>query len=48
MSTASGPSRRHSHIDAAIRLVRQQGLVDAEVPVEASYLPGGSSPWWSS
>jgi fructosamine-3-kinase len=42
MSTASGPNRRRSHLDAAIRLVRQQSLVDAEVPIEASFLPGGS------
>ncbi len=42
MSTASCPSRRRSHIDAAIRLVRQQGVVDADVPIEASFLPGGS------
>jgi fructosamine-3-kinase len=29
-------------MDAAIRLVRQRGLLDAEVPIEAKSLPGGS------
>jgi fructosamine-3-kinase len=42
MSAANGPDRMRSHIDAAIRVVRQQGLVDARVPIEASFLPGGS------
>ena len=42
MSTTIGPSRGRSHIDAAILLVRQQGLVAVEVPIEASLLPGGS------
>jgi fructosamine-3-kinase len=42
MSNASGPNRERSQIDAAILLMRQQGLVDAEIPIEASFLPGGS------
>jgi fructosamine-3-kinase len=42
MSTAGGPSRRRSHLDAAVRLVRQQGFIDAGMPAEASFLPGGS------
>jgi fructosamine-3-kinase len=42
MSTTIGPGRRRSHIDAAILLVRQQGLVAAGVPIEARLLPGGS------
>jgi fructosamine-3-kinase len=42
MTSASGPNRRRSDIDAAILLVRQQGLAEAGVPTEASFLPGGS------
>src|SRR3984885_7843591 len=42
MSNAGGPSCERSHIDTAIFLVRRQGLLAAEVPVEASFLPGGS------
>lgn len=42
MSNASGPSRQRSHVDAAIVLVRRQGLVDGAVPVEARFLRGGS------
>ena len=42
MSNASGPNSERSHIDTAILMVRQQCLVDAEVPIEASFLPGGS------
>jgi fructosamine-3-kinase len=42
MSNASGPDRNRSQIDAAILLVRQQGLVDSEATLEASFLPGGS------
>lgn len=42
MSSPRGPSRDRSHIDAAIQLVRQQGLVAGEMPVEGSLLPGGS------
>jgi fructosamine-3-kinase len=42
MSSPRGPIRERSHLGAAIRLVRQQGLVDGQIPVEASFLPGGS------
>jgi fructosamine-3-kinase len=42
MSSPHSPIREHSHIDAAIRLVRQQGLVDDQMPVRARFLPGGS------
>jgi fructosamine-3-kinase len=42
MNGANGPDRRQADLDAATRLVRQQGLVDADVPIEASFLPGGS------
>jgi hypothetical protein len=42
MISPRGPSREHSHIDDAIHLVRQQGLVDGQMALEASFLPGGS------
>src|SRR5260370_35511222 len=42
MSSPRGPSSDRSHIDAAIQLVRQQDLVDGEMPVEGSLLRGGS------
>jgi fructosamine-3-kinase len=42
MSSPRGPSRDRSPIDAAIQLVRQQGLVAGAMPVEGSLLPGGS------
>jgi fructosamine-3-kinase len=42
MSAAVDPNRRRSDIDAAVRLVRQQGLVAAQLPIAARFLPGGS------
>jgi fructosamine-3-kinase len=43
MSSPRDPSRDRSHIDAAIQLVRQQGLANGEMPVQGSLLPGGST-----
>lgn len=43
MSSLRGPDRDRSHIDAAVQLVRQQGLVHGEMPLEGSLQPGGST-----
>lgn len=42
MSSLRGPRCARSHIDAAVQLVRRQGLVHGEMPLEGSLLPGGS------
>jgi fructosamine-3-kinase len=43
VSDPTVPDLRRQPVDAAVRLVRQQGLIDAEEPVEGRILPGGST-----